>query len=79
MKNELIASRQLSTTFQRLENTVFRCDVCLGRGHEFWECGSKRRLDKWAKANGDQKNWGKVKYNTYFRFYTAAEGRYVKA
>ena len=55
-----------STTHALLLKTTWTCPVCKGVGHEFWECATKKSLDKWAKAHNDQHNWGQWKYITYY-------------
>ena len=55
-----------STTLALLKATIFKCPVCEGKGHEFWECPTKRTLDSWAKAHNDQQHWGQWKYERYY-------------
>ena len=50
-----------SKTANLLKTTLFRCEVCDGVGHEFFECPTKRKLDAWATKNGDSWEWGKWK------------------
>lgn len=44
----------------------FCCPVCRGIGHEYWQCPTKKTLDKWAAKNNDVANWGQWKYDTYY-------------
>ena len=34
------------------------CDVCDGKGHAYYECSTKKKLDAFAKANDDVADWG---------------------
>lgn len=38
-----------------------RCKVCLGVGHQAYQCTTKKRLDKHAKAMDTTCEWGDVK------------------
>ena len=35
--------------------------------HEFFECPSKKKLDQFAKDNGDSHHWGQWKWEKYYR------------
>ena len=59
-----------STTAQLLFNTQNFCEVCEGKGHEYFECPTKKRLDAIAKTNGDRLNWGAWKYKKYYKAFT---------
>ena len=50
----------------------FKCEVCEGKLHEPLECPTKKRLDAYAKANGDNANWGTWKWLTYYKALTEA-------
>ena len=45
----------------------FQCKVCKGFLHEWWECPTRWKLDKFAKKNGDAANWGNWKYFEYYK------------
>ena len=55
-----------STTHARLVSTDWKCQVCEGKGHEYFECPTKKKLDAFAKANQDSANWGQWKYEKYY-------------
>ena len=59
-----------SSTADLLKNTTHKCEVCGGKGHEYFECPTKKRLDAIAKNNGDRLNWGAWKYHTYYKSFT---------
>lgn len=63
---QAIGNSSSSKTATLLAATKFRCEVCQGLGHEYYECPTKRKLDKWAKNNGDSANWGQWKYEKYY-------------
>ena len=60
-------------TAQQLAQCQWDCEVCGGKGHEYWECPTKRRLDKFAKNNGDSVAWGAWKYYKYYKNFTAEQ------
>ena len=39
--------------------------MCRGTGHEYYECPTKKALDKLAKQNNDRVLWGYVKWFRY--------------
>ena len=59
-----------SLTGKLLKATItegtYICPVCSGWGHDYFECGTKKKLDGWAKSNGDSANWGNWKWQTYY-------------
>ena len=60
-----------STTAEYLKkmkgNNYYKCQVCDGYGHYFYECPTKKKLDKAARDNNDKYNWGAWKSVTYFK------------
>ena len=48
------------------EENKYICPICRGWGHDYFECGTKKKLDAWAKSNGDSANWGNWKWVTYY-------------
>jgi hypothetical protein len=56
-----------STTAKLLQDPdLMICQVCTGKGHDYRECGTKKRLDAWAREHDDVGNWGQWKYDTYY-------------
>lgn len=41
--------------------------MCGGRGHEYYECPTKKKLDEYAKKNGDSALWGAWKWHKYYK------------
>ena len=58
-----------SKTLELLSITEFNCEICEGVGHEYWECPTKKRLDAFAKNNGDSALWGAYKYHKYYKHF----------
>ena len=60
-----------STTAALLQKTIrdstLKCKVCHGFGHFEALCPTKKWLDKYAKRNNDQHNWGQWKYEKYWQ------------
>ena len=56
-----------SVTVYNLLHPGFYCEVCGGALHEWFECTTKKRLDKLAKKHGEEKIWGAWKYEKYFK------------
>ena len=57
-----------STTAKLLDEAdIEMCKVCGGKGHVYWECATKRKLDAFAKANNDTANWGAWKWKEYYK------------
>ena len=65
-------------TAKMLENTNWFCEVCGGRGHEYWECPTKKRCDAFAAKNGESAIWGAWKYHKYYCHLTAEERKLHK-
>ena len=72
------ATAQASKTAQLLSNTNWRCEVCEGRGHEYWECPTKKRLDAFATKNGESALWGSWKYHKYYHAISADDRKLHK-
>ena len=62
-----------SKTWVFFKSSTYNCEVCEGKAHEYWECPTKKRLDKWARKNGDSFMWGKVKYGLYYHLLSEEE------
>ena len=60
-------AKKHSKTYQLLNSTVFTCDICVGKGHEYFECPTKKKLDKFARKNGDSVYWGAYKFHAYYK------------
>lgn len=60
-------------TAMLLDQTVYTCEVCGGRGHSYYECPTKRKLDHFAKANGESFIWGSWKWHAYYHKFTEEE------
>ena len=54
-------------TAKLFNSTTWKCEVCKGFGHEYWECPTKKRLDAFAKNNGEKAIWGSWKFYRYYR------------
>ena len=54
-------------TAQLFQATKWKCEVCLGFGHEYWECPTKKKLDAYAAKNGEAHIWGCWKYYRYYK------------
>ena len=44
----------------------YECEVCRGALHEWSECPTKKKLDKFARDNDDVANWGDWKFKNYY-------------
>ena len=55
------------TILLETEKRGFKCEVCGGIGHRYFQCPTKEWLDKHAKRCGDVSNWGQWKYEHYYK------------
>ena len=62
-----------SQTVRQLTECAFICEVCGGKGHEYWECPTLTRLDKFACNNGEAQVWSVWKYHTFLHNFSAEE------
>ncbi len=69
---------QQSKTYLYANEIKFKCEVCGGVGHEFFECPTKRKLDTFAKHNGDALLWGQWKYQKYYKNVTDDQKQRIK-
>ena len=66
-------AQESSKTWQIFTATNFRCEMCEGIGHMYYECPTKKRLDSFAKNNGESYIWGVIKYHRYYHRYSAEQ------
>ena len=69
--NEIPANCRTKT--ECLDKMQTKCQICKGIGHEFFECPTKRKCDKWSVKNNDAVQWGSWKYHSYYKYFDAEE------
>ena len=63
---------QESIVGKLLAETKWRCEVCEGKGHRYFQCPTKTWLDNYAKKIGDTANWGQWKFEKYYKDFDEA-------
>ena len=60
------SSKTKALLLKTIHDGDFICPVCRGHGHYYYQCPTKKTLDKYAKANDDSHHWGAWKWQTYY-------------